>query len=67
MTTDHEATVMPPAEIGPADNDAVALKEVREEWNKIDDESPTVAQRFVDQAMKIARSGTGDMLHPASA
>ena len=53
--------------MGGADNDAVALKEVREEWNKINDESPTVAQRFVDQAIKIARSGAGDILHLASA
>lgn len=48
--------------LGGADNDAGVLKEVREEWNKIDDESPTVAQRFIDQAVKISGSGTGDAL-----
>jgi hypothetical protein len=42
------------------DKHEAMLKEVREEWNKIEDEAPTVLQRYVDQAKKMAVMPTAD-------
>jgi hypothetical protein len=37
------------------------LHEVRDEWNRIEEESPTVAQRYMDQAVAIVRSAGADV------
>ena len=53
--------------LGGTDNQLESLlKEVREEWNKIEDESPTAVQHFVDQAMKmVGKSKAHDAAEPA--
>jgi hypothetical protein len=39
-----------------ADGFEALLHEVREEWNRIEEESPTVAQRYIDSAMAAVGS-----------